>query len=136
MAEGTLEEWQEEGKLEDGKEAAARGEGVREELGVAAEELGAEDRAEAKAAAEATANALKGPPPSGEHAAGTRRVQGEADRARSARGRRPVKGGVIEQDSTTGLEETKDKVPVRVEARAEQVTTEVALNCHGGGAGG
>ena len=35
MAEGTLEEWQEEGKLEDGKEAAARGEGVREELGVA-----------------------------------------------------------------------------------------------------
>ena len=116
MAEGTLEEWQEERKLEDREEAAARGEGVREELGVSAEELGTEDRAEAKAAAEATANALKGPPPSGEHTAGTRRVQGEADRARGARGRRPVKGGVIEQDSTTGLEETKDKVPVRVEA--------------------
>ena len=40
MAEGTLEEWQEERKLEDREEAAARGEGVREELGVSAEELG------------------------------------------------------------------------------------------------
>ena len=116
MAEGTLEEWQEERKLEDREEAAARGEGVREELGVSAEELGTEDRAEAKAAAEATANALKGPPPGSEHTARARRVQGEADRAGSARGRQPVKGGVIEQDSTTGLEETKDKVPVRVEA--------------------
>ena len=77
---------------------------------------GQPDRAEAKAAAEATANALKGPPPGSEHTARARRVQGEADRAGSARGRQPVKGGVIEQDSTTGLEETKDKVPVRVEA--------------------